>query len=119
VAPESTPCTPAGDRADVVLVLTTLPIDADADAFAAALVEERLAACVSVLADMRSVYRWQDAVERAAERQVLVKTTKDRVPALTARVRTLHPYDVPELLVVDTCGGDESYLAWVRQCTGS
>ena len=119
VASESTSPVPAGDQRDVVLLLTTLPFDADADAFASALVDERLAACVSVLPEMRSVYRWQGAVVRAAERQLLVKTTRGRITAIAARLRTLHPYDVPELLVVPACDGGEAYLAWVRQCTAS
>ena len=119
MASQSTSPVPAGDQRDVVLLLTTLPVDADADAFASALVDERLAACVSVLPEMRSVYRWQGAVERAAERQLLVKTTRGRITAIAARLRTLHPYDVPELLVVPACDGGEAYLAWVRQCTAS
>lgn len=98
---------------NVVLVLTTIPLDLDADRFARALVTERLAACVSVLAPMASTYHWQGTVESATERQVVMKTTAGRVAALEARVAELHPYDVPELLVVPLSGGGDGYLDWV------
>jgi periplasmic divalent cation tolerance protein len=101
----------------VVVVLTTLPADADAEAFAEALVRERLAACVSIGAPMTSVYTWQGAVERAPERQLIVKTVRDNVALLKARLATLHPYDVPELLVLPIAEGGEAYLAWVREST--
>jgi periplasmic divalent cation tolerance protein len=103
----------------VVLVLTTLPLAADAEALAEALVEERLAACVSIGAPMTSVFRWQGVVERAQERQVVLKTVRGKVPLLESRLGALHPYDVPELLVVPVEGGAAAYLAWVRECTGS
>ncbi|MFO7694319.1 MAG: divalent-cation tolerance protein CutA [Vicinamibacterales bacterium] len=103
--------------APVVIVLTTLPADADAAAFGAVLVNERLAACASIGAEMTSVYTWKGAVERARERQLVIKTTEDRVPLIEARLATLHPYDVPELLVLRVAGGGETYLAWVREST--
>jgi periplasmic divalent cation tolerance protein len=102
-------------RSSVVVVLTTLPAEADASAFAQALVEERLAACVSIGAPMTSIYTWQGAVERAGERQLLVKTVRSRVPLLKARLASLHPYEVPELLVLPAVDGGEAYLAWVRE----
>lgn len=97
------------------LVLTTLPADHDVDAFATHLVDERLAACVSVLAPMQSVYRWQGTVERAAERQVLIKTTAARLAALHRRVQELHPYDVPEIITLSATGSD-AYVTWVGDC---
>jgi periplasmic divalent cation tolerance protein len=102
---------------DVVIVLTTLPESADADAFARTLVTEGLAACVSVTGTMTSTYTWQGAVERGRERQVVVKTVAERVAAIQARLATLHPYDVPELLVLPVAGGGDAYLAWVRAST--
>lgn len=99
---------------DAVLALTTLPATADADAFARTLVEERLAACVNVLPLMQSTYRWQGNVHRDDERQVVIKTWQDRVDDLQARVRALHPYEVPEWLVVETTAGSEPYLAWLK-----
>ena len=100
--------------ARAIIVLTTLGESADAAAFARTLVEERLAACVNVFPLMTSTYRWQGAVETAREHQLIVKTTVGRLPALEDRLKTLHPYDVPELLVVDVSGGAEAYLAWLH-----
>jgi len=101
----------------VVVVLTSLPVEADAEAFGETLVKERLAACVSVGAPMTSIYTWKGAIESGLERQVLVKTVRDKVPMLKARLAALHPYDVPELLVLPVAEGGEAYLAWVRECT--
>ena len=114
---DTDPVTTRPAASAVVIVLTTLPADFDADVFAQTLVEERLAACVSVGAPMTSIYTWKGAVERASERQLLVKTVGDRVPLIQARLATLHPYDVPELLVLPAADGGEAYLAWVRECT--
>jgi len=99
----------------VVLVLSTWPADRSADALAQTLVEERLAACVSVLPSMRSTYRWQGVIEHADERQVMIKTTADRVAALKRRLVELHPYDVPEILVVAVNDGGTAYLDWVTR----
>jgi periplasmic divalent cation tolerance protein len=99
----------------VFLVLTTLPADADAVDFGRRLVEERLAACVSVLGSLRSVYRWKDAIEEAREQQLVIKTDASVLDALKRRLGALHPYDLPELLVVPVNDGGEAYLTWVRQ----
>lgn len=100
--------------ADCVLVLVTIPADEDAEPFAKDLVAAGVAACVNVLPPMQSVYRWEGALEVEVERQVLVKTTSAAVPALWQRVRDLHPYDVPEFIVVPIIDGNEAYLKWVR-----
>ena len=97
----------------VVLVLTTWPASSDASAFARTLVDERLAACVNVLPRMQSIYRWKDAIESEAERQILVKTTESRLAALEARIRELHPYEVPEIIAVPVENGLPAYLQWV------
>lgn len=99
---------------EIVLVLTTLPEGFDADAFALALVEGRHAACVSVLPPQTSTYRWHGALETERERQVVMKTTAGRVEALREMVRSRHPFEVPEFLVVPVTGGDAEYLQWVR-----
>jgi len=101
-----------------VLILTTLPAAADAGAFAQAIVESRLAACVNLLPVMESVYRWEGRVQRDSERQVILKTSKDRVAALWERVRELHPYDVPEFIVLPIVGGNDAYLRWIADSTG-
>ena len=100
-----------------VLVLTTLPSDADAPAFARALVEARLAACVNLLPVMESVYRWEDRIDSGRERQLLVKTSRERVDALWQRIRALHPYDVPEFLVLPIVDGHDAYLRWIGEST--
>jgi periplasmic divalent cation tolerance protein len=99
-----------------VIVLTTLPADADAPALARTLVEERLAACVNVLPAMASFYRWKGAVESDREQQLVVKTTAAKLEALKGRMAQLHPYELPEFLVIDA-GGSERYLAWVGEST--
>lgn len=107
------------DRPDIVLVLTTLPIDGGAaDTLARTLVERRLAACVSVLAPMQSTYRWKNAVEQATERQVLIKTTAPCLPELKSALAELHPYEVPELLVLGVTDGAEAYVRWIAESVG-
>ena len=105
-------------RTDCVLVLTTLPADADVEDFAAQLVDERLAACVAIHAGVRSVYRWQGEIERTHEHQLVIKTTAARTDALLQRIGDLHPYEVPELLVIPIAGGGDAYLRWIGEETG-
>jgi periplasmic divalent cation tolerance protein len=110
-------CLPVEDfpmATDIVLVFTTLGADADATTFGRTLVDERLAACVNVLPPMVSVYRWKGQVEQDREQQLIIKTTSDRLAPLQARLRQLHPYELPELLVLPVVGGSEPYLAWLR-----
>jgi periplasmic divalent cation tolerance protein len=103
------------DDDEVVIVLTTIPDEVERSTFADRLVRARLAACVSILPAMESTYQWQGAVEQARERQVLLKTVRARLDELYAAVRTVHPYDVPEWLVVSASGGSDAYLRWLRQ----
>ena len=98
----------------LLLVLTTLDLDTDAAPLAQALVEERLAACVKVLPPMLSIYRWKGAVEQAREQQLIIKTSADRLDALKARLAELHPYEVPEVVVIDADGA-ASYEAWLAE----
>jgi periplasmic divalent cation tolerance protein len=100
-----------------VLVLTTFPADGDAEKFAATLVEERLAACVNILPPMRSIYRWQGKMEKADERQLLIKTTLRRLRDVKKRLKELHPYDVPEVLGVLLDAADKDYLSWLSDST--
>jgi periplasmic divalent cation tolerance protein len=104
-------------NADYVVVLTTVPADGSAPDFARSLIEERLAACVNLLPAMDSIYRWEGQVEHETERQMVIKTSRDRVPALWDRVRELHPYEVPEFLVLPIVDGNEAYLRWVGEST--
>ncbi len=106
-----------GTEQTFIVVLTTFPMDRECDSFAKTLVEERLAACVNVLSPMTSIYRWQGAVERAEERQIVIKTTRDRLVDLEARVKSLHPYDVPEFVVLPITSGSPDYLSWLADST--
>ena len=106
---------PPSQDLKAVIVLTTLAADADAGTLARTLVAERLAACVNVLPVMASVYRWQGQVEEAREQQLVIKTTADRVPALAARLGELHPYELPEFLVLSAAEGSDAYLRWIRE----
>jgi periplasmic divalent cation tolerance protein len=104
---------------DVVLVLSTAPAGDDtAERIARTLVDERLAACVNIHAPIVSIYRWKGTVERDSERQLIIKTTRERVPALENRLRELHPYEVPEFIVISASGGSDQYLRWVAAEVG-
>ena len=101
---------------DLAIVLTTITDDR-ADELARALVDERLAACVNVHGPMTSTYRWKGAVEREPERQLFIKTTTTRLAEIEARFRAIHPYELPELIVVRPESVSEAYGAWVRSET--
>ncbi|MGB2712756.1 MAG: divalent-cation tolerance protein CutA [Vicinamibacterales bacterium] len=103
--------------ADYVIALTTLPADADAAEFGRTLIDERLAACVNLLPVMESVYRWEGKIEFEAERQLVIKTSRERVADLWDRVRELHPYEVPEFIVIPIVDGNEAYLRWIGEST--
>lgn len=98
---------------DLLLVMTTITDDRAAE-LARILVDERLAACVNVHAPMTSTYRWNGRVEQDAERQLLIKTTATRLPELEARIRQLHPYELPEFVVLRPDSASAAYVAWVR-----
>ena len=95
-----------------------MPDDDRAHGLARTLVEEGLAACVNVHGPMTSTYRWQGKVEVEPERQVVIKTTRARLAALETRLRALHPYELPELVVIDAVASD-AYASWVSETTRS
>ena len=103
---------------DLILILTTMPDDSRAGVLARTLVEEGLAACVNVYGPMVSTYQWQGRIAEEAERQVVIKTTRARLAALETRLRALHPYDLPEFVVIDAAASD-AYAAWVNDATRS
>jgi periplasmic divalent cation tolerance protein len=102
-----------------LLVLTSLPDDASARTLAADLVEQRLAACVNILAPCASVYRWQGGIETAAEVPLLIKTTRTRYAELEAAIRALHPYELPEIVAVPVVLGLPGYLGWIAAETAA
>ncbi len=97
----------------LVIVLTTWPTGAPLETIAQQLVRDGHAACVTILPPHRSVYRWQGTVEHADEQQLLIKTTRARVPALEAAVHAAHPYDVPEFLVLPIEAASDAYGRWI------
>lgn len=100
-----------------VVVLSTAPDPETADRLARALLDDRLAACVTRVPGVTSLFRWQGELEETEEVLLLVKTHATRAPALTRKLAELHPYEVPEILVLPAAAGLGSYLDWVREAT--
>jgi len=100
----------------MVVIITSCGSLEEADRIAAVLVEERLAACVQIM-PATSVYRWHGAVERAQEHVVHIKTRGALADAIETRVRALHSYALPELIVLPVAGGSADYLGWARSET--
>jgi len=98
---------------DAVIVLTNLPDREAALKLAQALVEQRLAACVNVLAECTSVYRWKEAIETAQEVPLLIKTRVALYAEVEAAIRRYHPYELPEIVAVPLVRGFPEYLEWV------
>ena len=97
----------------VVVVLSTFPSSEKAAEIARQLVDERLCACVNLVPAVRSIYRWQGQIHDDAEVLAIVKTTAERVEALRERLIALHPYELPETIVLPVAAGHAPYLAWV------
>jgi len=97
-----------------VLILTTTDRPELASALAVALVERRLAACVSVAPGVRSTYRWEGRVTTTDEQLLLIKTDRSLVETVRRTIRELHSYELPEVLVLAVDGGDPDYLRWLR-----
>lgn len=108
-----------GNDCEFIIVWTTLPHDADAARLARALIGDRLAACVTTQAPVRSVYRWNGSVKEDQEQLLTIKTTRARQQALWQRLRELHPYEVPEFVVTPVVDGSRDYLDWIRNATAS
>lgn len=102
---------------EVLLVLSNLPDRDTAQRVAQVLIEGRHAACVNILAECSSVYRWQGKVETASEVPLLIKTTRGAYPGLEAAIRRHHPYELPEIIAVPVEAGFSGYLQWVAQET--
>lgn len=101
----------------VRLILSTAPDHATATRIAESLVQQRLAACVNILPGLTSIYRWQGAVESAAELLLIIKTTAAQTEETLSALQQLHPYQVPEGLVLPVDGGLPAYLAWIQHST--
>jgi len=104
---------------EVLVVLTNLPDRASAQRLAHSLVENHAAACVNILSECSSVYRWQGKVESASEVPLLIKTTRSAYPRVEELIRAQHPYELPEIIAVSVAAGLPAYLQWVVQETSS
>ncbi len=100
---------------DARVVFTTTADTAEAEKIARALVERRLAACVNVLPQIRSIYRWQGKVEDATEVLLIIKTTASQFSAVRDAIRELHSYDVPECICLPITEGSPDYLKWLTE----
>ncbi len=100
-----------------MLVFTTLPDQESARQLARMLVDNHLAACVNVLSPCRSIYFWQGATEEDEEFPLIIKTHAEHYAALENFIRTHHPYELPEILAVETAQGLPEYIHWVHQTT--
>jgi periplasmic divalent cation tolerance protein len=107
------------DTADAIVVFMTAPSRAEAARIADRLVEARLAACVQILPEMESVYRWQGQVERQKEILLIAKTTSSKFEQLERQVREVHSYDTPEIVAVPLTAGSGPYLQWLKDVVDS
>ncbi len=99
-----------------VLVLVTVPNRKEANKIATALVDEKLAACVSAFPEITSRYRWKGAVETSREVLILIKTMASNYKRVERRILQLHSYEVPEILAIPIRAGNPAYLKWLRDC---
>jgi periplasmic divalent cation tolerance protein len=102
---------------EALVVYITAPNEEEAAKIARALVEERLAGCVNIIKDIRSIYSWQGKIEDERELLMIVKTRSELFSSLKTRVKELHSYIVPEIIALPIVDGSEEYLAWLRETT--
>ncbi len=102
-----------------LIVFVTTPNNGEAARIAEALVSERLAACVNIVAAVESVYRWEGKVTRDSEALMIIKTTEERYFELESRVKELHSYSAPEVVALRIERGSEQYLNWLRDSTAN
>ncbi|OOZ37801.1 divalent-cation tolerance protein CutA [Solemya velesiana gill symbiont] len=103
--------------ADTLLIYCTCPDLKTAEEIAGQLVDDGLAACVNLVPGIVSIYQWQGERDRAEESLLLIKTSQPRYRELEKKIVTLHPYELPEIIVVPVEQGLPGYLDWVKQCT--
>lgn len=102
------------NNASARIALTTVGSLGEGQRLARLLVEGRLAACVNLIPNLISIYRWQGGVEEASEVLLLIKTTAELLPALEAAVRELHSYEMPEFVILEVAAGSQPYLDWLQ-----
>lgn len=102
-----------------LIILCTCPDRTTAERIAETVVSERLAACVNIAPGLTSIYRWEGQIQREAELLLLIKTRQAVYPQLEARIRELHPYQVPEIIALPIQTGSAAYLDWIADNTGA
>jgi periplasmic divalent cation tolerance protein len=107
-----------GDRMEGIIVFITASGEEEAAKIAKALVEARLAGCVNIIKDIRSIYSWQGKIEDEKEVLIIVKTQKHLFVPLMKKVKKLHSYTVPEIIALPIIEGSEGYLKWLKEVTG-
>ncbi len=102
---------------DFIVVLVTAPDEDGAAKMAETLVEERFAACVNIIRDIRSIYSWEGKIEDDREVLMVIKTKKDLFEPLKKRIQEMHPYSVPEIIALPILAGSPDYLRWLGDVT--
>jgi periplasmic divalent cation tolerance protein len=105
-------------RMNEIIVFITAPSEDEAAKIATAVVETRLAGCVNIIKNIRSIYRWEGKIENEDEVLMIVKTRKELFKSLAKKVKELHSYSVPEIIALPIVDGSEDYLQWLRKVTG-
>jgi periplasmic divalent cation tolerance protein len=102
-----------------IAVFVTAPREEEASAIAKAIVESKLAACVNIIKNIRSIYRWQGAIEDDAEVLMIIKTQRKLFKGLSEKVKELHSYSVPEIIALPIVEGSKDYIQWIIKSTAS
>ncbi|MBK8172645.1 MAG: divalent-cation tolerance protein CutA [Sandaracinaceae bacterium] len=100
-----------------LVVMCTTPTREVADALARLLVEARAAACVNIVGEVHSVYRWDGDISIGNECQLIIKTTREKFPEIETLIRTNHPHKIPEIIALPVVSGSSAYLQWLREST--
>ncbi len=98
------------------IILCTCPDQKSAEDIASYLVSQKLAACVNIIAGVTSIYAWQGKLEKAQEHMLLIKSHSKQYPAIEQKIKSLHPYELPEIIAVPIERGLPEYLQWINTC---
>jgi len=98
-----------------MIIFCTVPDSTTAKKIARILVEEKLAACCNILADLNSIFSWENKIHDEAELLLIIKSRKELFPALVRQIKKLHPYSVPEIIAIPIMNGNREYLKWMEE----
>lgn len=101
------------------IILCTCPDQSSAEAIAGLLVTKKLAACVNIVAGVSSIYEWQGNIEKSQEQLLLIKSLSDKYSAIEQRIKSIHPYELPEIIAVPIERGLPEYLQWINTCVST